>query len=35
MGEPFQGLGIILLKRVDEPIHKATLVFDQQSALLN
>ena len=34
MGEPFQGLGVILLKRVDEPINKATLVFDQQSALL-
>ncbi|GDC41419.1 hypothetical protein HmCmsJML191_04625 [Escherichia coli] len=35
MGEPFQGLRVILLKRIDEPINKATLVFDQQSALLN
>jgi hypothetical protein len=35
MGEPFQGLWIILLKRIDEPINKATLVFDQQSPLLN
>ncbi|MNZ99366.1 hypothetical protein D3C78_1186860 [compost metagenome] len=35
MREPFQGLRIILLKRVNEPINKAAFVFYQQSALLD